>query len=65
MSQDRLQRVAEKVLPESQCGFRQGCACVDMVFMVRQLAEKAVEHHTQQYFVFVDPAQSIYDSVPR
>ena len=37
--QDRLQMVAETVLPESQCGFRKGRGCVDMVFATRQLIE--------------------------
>ena len=35
-----------------------------MIFMVRQLAEKAVEHQTQQHLVFVD-LRKAYDSVPR
>ena len=52
--QSRLQIVAEQELPESQCGFRRGCGCTDMIFVVRQLAEKAVEHQATQYFVFVD-----------
>ena len=38
--QDRLQGIAEKVLPESQCGFRKGRGCTDMVFAARQLVEK-------------------------
>ena len=41
-----------------------GRGCLDMVFVVRQLAEKAVEHHTKQFFVFVDLCKA-YDSVPR
>ena len=36
---------------------------MDMVFVVRLLAEKAVEHHTKQFFVFVD-LHKAYDSVP-
>ena len=35
-----------------------------MIFMVRQLAEKAIEHNSKQYFVFVDLCKA-YDSVPR
>ena len=35
-----------------------GCGCMDMVIVVRQLAEKAVEHHTKQFFVFVDLCMS-------
>ena len=39
-------RVTEKLLLESQCGFRkgQGCYSNDMIFTIRQLSEKAVEH---------------------
>ena len=35
-----------------------------MIFVVRQLAEKAIEHQTKQYFIFVD-LRKAYDSVPR
>ena len=38
--QGRLQRVAEEELPESQCGFRRGRACTDMIFTVRHLPRK-------------------------
>ena len=38
--------------------------CTDMVFVVRQLAEEALKHRTNQYFVFVD-LKKAYDSVPR
>ena len=62
--QGRLQKLAEIELPESQCGFRRGRGCTDMIFVVRQLAEKAIEHQTKQFFVFVD-LRKAYDSVPR
>ena len=48
--QNRLQVLAERELPESLCGFRQGRGCTDMIFMVRQLAEKAIEHQTKHLF---------------
>ena len=35
-----------------------------MIFVIKQLAEKAVEHQATQYFVFVDMKKA-YDSVPR
>ena len=35
-----------------------------MLFVVRQLAEKAFEHHMKQHFIFID-LQKAYDSVPR
>ena len=43
--QERLQLIAECVLPHSQCGFRQGRSCVNMIFVARQLVEKAREHN--------------------
>ena len=45
--QDRLQQLAEEELPESQCGFRKGWGCTDMIFVVRQLVEKTWEHQTK------------------
>ena len=53
--------MAERELPESQCGFRRGRGCTDMIFMIRQLAGKAIEHQTKQYFVFV----GLRKAVPR
>ena len=62
--QERLQRPAEQELPESQCGFRKGSSCSDMIFTVRQLMEKATEHRAKQFLLFVD-LKKAYDSVPR
>ena len=39
--QDCLQKLAEDELPESQCGFRKGRGCSDMIFTIRQLVEKS------------------------
>ena len=36
----RLQKLAERVYPESQCGFRSQRSTTDMIFSVRQLQEK-------------------------
>ncbi len=47
--QNRLQILAEEVLLDSQCGFRRGRGCVDMIFCARQLIEKAVEHNTKVF----------------
>ena len=62
--QQRLQMVVEEVLPESQCGFRVGRGCSDMIFTVRQLLEKSYEHRGKIFLVFVD-LKKAYDSVPR
>ena len=34
-----------------------------MIYMVRQLTEKAIEHQTQQHLIFVD-LRKAYNSVP-
>ena len=57
-------KVAEVELPESQCGFRKGRGCMDMVFAVRQLVEKSWEHKEKLFITFVD-LRKAYDSVPR
>ena len=62
--QDRLQVLAKEVLPESQCGFRKGRGCVDMIFVARQLVEKSREHNDSLFILFVD-LRKAYDSVPR
>ena len=62
--QDRLQKIAEDELPESQCGFRKGRGCTDMIFVVRQLVEKSWEHNSKAFFSFID-LKKAYDSVPR
>ena len=62
--QGRLQKLAEDELPESQCGFRKGRSCADMIFMVRQLVEKSWEHAAKLFVTFID-LKKAYDSVPR
>ena len=52
--QGRLQVIAEKILPESQSGFRKGRGCADMIFVARQFVEKAREHGESLYVLFVD-----------
>ena len=61
--QDRLQQLAEEELPESQCGFRKGRGCSDMIFAKRQLVEKSWEHQSKTFFLFID-LRKAYDSVP-
>ena len=61
---ERLDQIADRVLPESQSGFRKARGCVDMIFVTRQLVEKAQEHNNTLYMLFVD-LKKAYDSVPR
>ena len=58
-----LQKLAEDQLPESQCGFRKGQGCTDMIFTVRQLVEKLWEHTAKSFLTFID-LHTAYDSVP-
>ena len=61
--QKRLQTVAEDVLPDTQCGFRSGRGYIDMIYCARQLVEKAREHNTQIFMLFID-LRKVYDSIP-
>ena len=60
--QTRLAERAEHLLREGQCGFRKGRGCVDQIFLLRVLAEKAREFNTSHYMAFVD-LRKAYDSV--
>ena len=49
-----MQFVVPKVVSESQCGYRPGRSTEDLIFVMRQLFEKAREKNTPMYAVFVD-----------
>ena len=50
----RLQQLAERVYPESECGFRAEHSTVDMIFCIRQLQEKCREQQKPPYIAFTD-----------
>lgn len=60
----RLQKLAERVYPESQCGFRAERSTVDMIFSLRQLQEKCREQHMPLYISFIDLTKA-FDLVSR
>ena len=60
----RLQQLAERVYPESQCGFRSGRSTIDMIFSVRQLQEKCREQNRPLYISFIDLTKA-FDLVSR
>ena len=60
----RLQKLAERVYPESQCGFRAGRSTIDMVFSLRQLQEKCTEQQMPLYIAFIDLTKA-FDLVSR
>ena len=60
----RLQSLASRVYPESQCGFRSGRSTVDMIFSLRQLQEKCREQQKPLYIAFIDLTKA-FDLVSR
>ena len=60
----RLQKLAKRVYPESQCGFRAEKSTVDMVFSLRQLQEKCREQQMPLYVAFIDLTKA-FDLVSR
>ena len=62
-AQERFHYIAEDILPESQCSFRKGHGCYDMMFVALQLLEKAREHQ-ELLFIFVG-LRKAYKSVSR
>ena len=60
-----LQNLAERIYPESQCGFRaERSTIIDMVFSLRQLQEKRREQHMPLYIAFID-LNKAFDLVSR
>ena len=60
----RLQKLAERVYPESQCGFRAGRSTADMIFSIRQLQEKCREQQMPLFVAFIDLTKA-FDLVSR
>ncbi|XP_063592483.1 uncharacterized protein LOC134769674 [Penaeus indicus] len=60
----RLQALANRVYPESQCGFRSNLSTVDMIFSLRQIQEKCKEQHRPLHMAFVDLTKA-FDMVSR
>ena len=60
----RLQKLAERIYPEAQCGFRAERSTIGMVFSLRQLQEKCREQHMSLYIVFIYLTK-VFDLVSR
>lgn len=59
-----VDHLSEQILPESQCGFRKERSTGDMLFVLRQLQEKAIEQRRDLYIAFIDLAKA-FDTVSR
>ena len=60
----RLQKLAERIYPKSQCGFRAERSPIDMILSLRQLQEKCREQHMPLYIAFIDLTKA-FDLVSR
>ncbi|KAK7102272.1 hypothetical protein V1264_020516 [Littorina saxatilis] len=60
----RLQKFADRVYPESQCGFRSERSTIDMIVSLRQLQEKCREQRQPLYIAFIDLTKA-FDLVSR
>ncbi|XP_067879797.1 dynein regulatory complex protein 1 isoform X2 [Heterodontus francisci] len=61
---NRLQKLAERVYPEAQCGFRAERSTIDMLFFLRQIQEKCREQQMPLYIAFIDLTKA-FDLVSR
>ena len=60
----RLRKLADRVYPESQCGFHPNRSTVDMIFSLRQLQEKCREQQRPPFIAFIDLTKA-FDMVSR
>ena len=56
--------IAEKILPDSQCGFRADRSTTDMIFVCKQLLEKEREQGQTLSIAFID-LKKAFDTVDR
>ena len=59
-----IKHLVDDIYPESQCSFRSGRGTIDMIFSLRQRAEKVREKNQEMYMVFVDLTKT-FDTVYR
>ena len=60
----RVQKLAERIYPESQCGFRAERSTIYMIFSLRQLQDMCREQHMPLYIAFIDLTKT-FDLVNR
>ena len=56
---NRLQKLADRVYPESQCGSRSERSTIVMMFSLRQLQEKCRKQKQSLYIAFIDPTKAL------
>ncbi len=61
---ERLKPYTAQIIGSYQCGFSQGRSTSDLIFVLRQIAEKYYEFDRDLHIIFVDFKQA-YDSIDR
>ena len=61
---DRVRRVTRGLIDNEQGGIRAGRGCVDQIFTLKQIGEKAREKKRKVYVVFID-MEKPYDRLNR
>ena len=59
---DRVHRVTWGLIDDEQVGFREGRGCVDQIFTLKHIREKAREKKRREYVGFID-LEKTYDRV--
>ena len=57
---DRVHKMTEGLIDDDQGGFRVGWGCVDLIFTLKQVGEKARERKRDAYVSFMD-LEKTYD----
>ena len=61
---DRVRRVTGGFIDDEQGGFREGRGCVDQIFILKQIGEKAQERRRRVYVGFIG-LEKVYDRVSK
>ena len=59
-----ITHIVERIVTETQCGFRPDHSTADMIFVARQFFENSREQHRDMCVAFVDLSKA-FDTVPR
>ena len=59
---DTVRRVTGGLIYDEQGGLRTGTGCVDQIFTLKQISEKAIEKKCRVYVGFID-LEKVYDKV--
>ena len=62
---DRVRKVTEGLIDYKQRGFRAGRGCVDQIFTLKQISEKAREKISRVYWGFMDLERHMILSIGR